>query len=242
VEALVDLRGIDELHAVTADGDDLRIGAMVSCARLWRVRLEQLRPRVLVEAAASVGSRLLQNHVTVGGNCVALYAWSDLPVALLCLRATMVLRGQGGEREVPAEDFFASHPSKALEPGELLVQVRVPAVDRTGSAYLKFSRNAGDQALASVAARLRLEEGRATHVSLVAGAVRALPQPLEAAAAALLGEVPDAGLIEAAGAAAAEEVKTVSDFKASAEYRESLVGSLVQDALELAVARAGGAA
>jgi CO/xanthine dehydrogenase FAD-binding subunit len=244
IEALVDLGRVEELRAISSSADGLHVGAMVTCAELWRTALDPMPPRALVKAAASVGSRVLQNHVTVGGNCVGIYAWSDLPVALCCLGAELVLRSAArGERIVPAETFFAQHPGKLLTPGELLVQLRVPPQpEGTSSAYLKFSRNAGDQALASLAVWLRLQAGKVSGARLVAGALRALPQPLERAAATLQGAAPDVDTLVAVGAAAAEEARAGSDFKASAEYRKSLVATLVQDALELAVARAGGAA
>lgn len=244
IEALVDLGRVEELRAISSGADGVCVGAMVTCAELWQAKLDPVPPRALIKAAASVGSRVLQNHVTVGGNCVGIYAWSDLPVALCCLGAEMVLRSSaGGERVVPALTFFAQHPSKVLKTGELLVQVRVPPQpEGSSSAYMKFARNAGDQALASAAVWLRLQGGAVSEARLVAGALRALPQPLSRAAAALLGAEPTVDAMEAAGAAAADEARSGSDFKASAEYRKTLLAALVQDALELAVARAGGAA
>jgi aerobic carbon-monoxide dehydrogenase medium subunit len=244
IEALVDLGRVEELRAISSGADGVCVGAMATCAELWQAKLDPMPPRALIKAAASVGSRVLQNHVTVGGNCVGIYAWSDLPVALCCLGAEMVLRSiAGGERVVPALTFFAQHPSKVLKTGELLVQVRVPPQpEGSSSAYMKFTRNAGDQALASAAVWLRLQGGAVSEARLVAGALRALPQSLSRAAAALLGAEPTVGAMEAAGVAAADEARSGSDFKASAEYRKTLLAALVQDALELAVARAGGAA
>lgn len=244
IEALVDLGRVEELRTISSSAQGLHVGAMVTCAELWQATLDPMPPRALIKAAASVGSRVLQNHVTVGGNCVGIHAWSDLPVALCCLGAELVLRsGVGGERIVPAQDFFAQHPSKTLTTGELLVQVRVPPQpEGSTSAYMKFSRNVGDQALASAAVWLQLQDRVVSEARLVAGALRALPQSLERAAAALLGGQPTADAMEAAGAAAADEARSGSDFKASAEYRKTLLAALVRDALELAVARAGGVA
>jgi carbon-monoxide dehydrogenase medium subunit len=241
VDLLVDLRRTG-LDTITTGPDKISVGAMVTCAQLSRAGRTLRLPRVLVEAAGLVGSRVLQNHVTVGGNCVAVFAWSDLPVALLSIGAEMVIRSPEGERRLSTDEFFAAHPARVLNKGELLARIDLPVpVEGTGSAYLKFSRNAGDQALASVAARVAVLDGKVQRARLVAGAVRGSPQVLDGSAAQLKDRAPDPPLFSVVGEAAAQEAKVSSDFKASAEYRRALVASLVEDAVTLAVLRAGGA-
>jgi CO/xanthine dehydrogenase FAD-binding subunit len=240
VDALVDLGRIG-LDRVTRNGDGLHVGAMVTCAALRRA-LKDDPPGALGDAAGSVGSRILQNHVTVGGNCVAVYAWSDLPLAMLALEASFVIQGQGDRRRVlPAESFFAEHPTRHLVEGEILVEVTVPGAHlaKSGSAHLKFARNATDQALASVAVCLELGEGVISRARVVVGAVRGMPQLLRETSDGLLGARPDAEHLARAAASASREAKVSSDYRASGEHRTVLVGALVEDALQLAVARAG---
>jgi carbon-monoxide dehydrogenase medium subunit len=245
VEVLVDLAllGLDRIEA---SEEELRIGAMASCSavRRWFEAEPAGWPAMLGEAAAAIGSRILQNHVTVGGNCVMVYAWSDLPVALWCLDARFVAVGKGGSRTLGADRFFAEHPSHVLGSGEILTEVVVPRPPRgAGSAYVKVTRNATDHGLASAAAVVVLGPDRTVLSARIAlGAVRGLPQLLPAAAAAVIGhQAPASECLAAAGRAAQEEAKVTADFRAGAEYRKDLVATVVEDALERALARAAAA-
>ncbi len=240
VEILVDLGRLG-LDKIEEQADGLHLGAMVTCAALRR-RLAGQPPALVLEAVASIGSRILQNHITVGGNCVMVYAWSDLPVAFSCAEARFVINGKN-RRELGAEAFFAEHPSRLLAGGELLTEVVIPRPPAgTGSAYLKLARNSTDHALASVAATLTLDGGAIRAARLAVGAVRGLPQLLPVAAATLAGQRPAHEVLEAAARKAAEETKVTADFRAGIEYRRQLVEALVADALALAAQRAGGAA
>jgi aerobic carbon-monoxide dehydrogenase medium subunit len=239
-EILVDLQHIG-LGYLERHSDELRLGAMATCRQI-RQHLQDQPPSALYDAAGSIGSRILQNHVTVGGNCVMLYAWSDLPVALCCLQARFVLQG-ATRRELAADEFFAKHPTRQLLPGELLTEVIISQpMTSPGSAHVKFCRNETDQALASVSAYLQLENGRVSQARLVVGAVRGTPQLLSLSPASLIGQTLTAKRIEVAAGQAAQEAKVTEDYRSSAAYRQQLVRSLVQDALELALHRAGGAA
>lgn len=239
LEVLVDLSrlGINKLEEST---DGLRLGAMVTCSQLRRF-LAGRPASALSEAASGVGSRILQNQVTVGGNCVMVYAWSDLPVALWCLGASFLVQGSG-RREICADDFFAEHPSRVIGTGELLVEVRVPPCPAgSGSAYLKFGRNATDQAVASVAVQVSQSQGKLTGARITVGAVRGLPQMLAGTAGSLVGKQPSPEALQQAGALAGDEAKITADFHGGADHRRQLVCSLVEDALAAAVSRAGGA-
>jgi len=242
VEVLVDLSrlGLDHIEE-RPDSPDLRVGATATCSALRR-HLAGRTPTALSDAAGSVGSRVLQNHVTVGGNCVMVYSWSDLPVVMLALEATFEIQARGGKRRTLAADsFFSGHPTRSLAEGELLVAVCVPKpTSGQGSAHLKFCRNAADQALASATARVVLEHGVVRQARVVAGAVRGLPQLLSETSDSLLGKEPDDQNLSMAAELAGREAKVSSDFKASGEYRTQLVTALVEDALRVAVSRAGG--
>lgn len=242
LEALVDLRraGLDRIEQ---DKDQLVIGAMVTLAGLRRYLAGRGEAEVLGEAAASVGSRILQNHVTVGGNCMMTYAWSDLPVALLCLEAEFVVQGVGpdGRRVIGAEELFEKHPSRLIGDQSLLVAVRAPLQSAgTGSSYRKFTLNATDQSLASVAARISMESGTVKDARIVVGGLRGLPQLATDAAQGLKDQPPEAEHLARAGAAAAREIKATSNYLASKTYRQQLAATLVEEALQLAVSRAGG--
>lgn len=242
VEALVDLAqtGLDGLEA---DGATLRLGAMLRASAL-RKHLTDTPATALSEATQKLYSRVVQNHVTIGGNCVMVYGWSDLPLATWCLDASFTLQAAGGTREVAADAFYAKHPTKLLGQGELLTRVTIPApAARQGSAYRKHGRDKTDEALAAVAACVVLDDaGVVVKTRLVIGGVRPLPQKLEASDLGLAGKKPDAALLTTAGALAAKAVTVTDNYLASADYRRDLVATLVEDALLAAVERAQGAA
>ena len=239
-QVLVDLRaaGLDWLEQRE---DRLHLGAMTSLNTLRR-HLENSAPSALLEAASRTGSRILQNHITVGGNCVQVYSWSDTPVALLCLGASFVLQGEG-QRTVDATTLFAQPPARLLGQGELLVEVVVPAAATgSGSAFFKHIRTDTDHSLASAAARVTLTGGKVSEASIAVGAVRGLPQLLPGAAESLTGKAPGEGALAEAGRLAAQEAKVMADYRATTDYRKQLLGVMVEDALSAAVKRAGGAA
>jgi carbon-monoxide dehydrogenase medium subunit len=238
LEVLVDL-GRTGLDRIEEREDGLHVGAMARLSALRR-HLEGRSPSALADAAGTAGSRVLQNHITAGGNCVMAYSWSDLPVAALALGARFTIEGVA-RRTVEAEAFFAEHPSRQVGTGELLVEISVPRpLPGEGSAYLKFRRTDMDHALASAAALLSLEDGVVRRARIVAGAVRGLPQLLPAAAAGMVGRAPDGAAVEAAALAAAQEAKVTADFRATAEFRKQLLASLVEDVLLEAAGRARG--
>jgi aerobic carbon-monoxide dehydrogenase medium subunit len=248
---LVDLgrAGLDRIDGPGNGSPGLRIGAMATLAALG-ARLRGAGPRLgaLHDAATGAGSRILQRHITVGGNCVMVYAWSDLPPALISLGAEFLLEGPAGRRTLAARELFADHPVHLLGKSELLVEVRVPAaappgVASAGSAHLKFVRNATDQSLVSVSARVDLgSDGKVAGAAIAVGAMRALPQILEGCLEKIVGRAPEPPALEETARAAALEARGASDYRATAEYKQEILVPLVEDALGRCVSRAGGAA
>jgi len=228
------------LQSIALGVDGLHLGAMATARAVARSRavVEAGLPG-LAEAAAACGSRLLQNQITVGGNLVGLYPWSDLPPMLLALGAVARLRSAAGAREVSVEQLVARHPTKLLRPGELVVEVVVPRPGRSsGNAFLMFGRTAVDYTMCDVAAALELDGNAIKAARLAVGGLRPLPVRLPAAEAALVGKEPVAATLAAAAAAATAEVQVANDFRASREYRRELCGVLVRRALETAAERA----
>lgn len=242
ISQLVDLRqaGLDR---VRQEDDGLHVGAMASLTAL-RTYLESLPPTAALDAASTAGSRILQNHITVGGNCVQIYAWSDLPVALLALGASFVVQGEQ-TRTLQAHELLAKHPTRVLEQGELVTEVFIPQEPSAGggSAYIKYTRTDTDHALASAAASLAVaEDGTVARADLAVGAVRSMPQLLEGAAQALVGAAPEQAKLAEVAQQAAQEAKVMADYRATIDYRKQLVAVLLEDALTLALQRATGGA
>lgn len=238
---LVDLSRVG-LDAVTLEGDVLRLGATATLDVVARARaVAEAGLEALAEAAGAAASRRLRRQITIGGNLVALYPWSDTAPALLALGATVCVRGATGQRDAPIDAFVARHPSKALQAGELVTEIRVPrAVPGTGSAFLKFARSAVDYTLCDAAAWVRLDGGAVAEARVAVGGLRPLPSRLAGAEKAVVGKAPAAETFAAAGAAGAAEAEISADFRASVEYRRELCAVLVRRVLETAARRAAG--
>jgi len=222
---LVDIGRIGDLSYVQENGDTVRIGALTRHHDLERSGVLRERVPLLAEVAGQIGDPQVRHRGTIGGSIAHGDPASDLPAALLALRATLVARGPGGEREIPVDDFFTGFLETALAPDEVLVEVRVPAVADAGWSFQKFNRRAQDWAIVAVAAVLA--DG-----SPGVGLVNMGGTPLRAAG------VEDAlRSSAAAGDAAAradEGTEPPADLNASPEFRRHLSRVLVRRALEAA--------
>jgi carbon-monoxide dehydrogenase medium subunit len=177
---------------------------------------------ILSHAASEVGDPQVRHRGTIGGSIAHGDGASDLPAVLLALRATVVARGPAGERTIPIDDFFTGFLETALEPTELLTEIRVPKAPGAGWSFQKFNRRAQDWAIVGVA----LVRNGTTGIGLV----NMGPRPLRASAAEA---AVDGGASTADAAAVADEgTEPSADLNASVEYRRHLARVLVRRALE----------
>jgi aerobic carbon-monoxide dehydrogenase medium subunit len=218
-ERLVSLHRIPGLADIRVDGGALVIGATATHAQVRRHPALRAWP-LLAEAAGRVASPAIRASGTLGGNLCYAEAASDVAPTLLCLEAEVAVTGPRGDRTVPVASFFRGFFEAALEPGELLTQVRIPPVPPGAkAAYVKFCpRSAEDRALVGVAALLTPGE---TRVALGGAA----PTPLRARRAeeALRGGPLTDAAIRAAAEAAATEADPLSDLMGSADYRREMI-------------------
>jgi carbon-monoxide dehydrogenase medium subunit len=158
---LIDLGRVPDLAYIREEGDTIAIGAMTTHAEIEGSDLLHRRAPLLPETAAEIGDVQVRNRGTLGGTLAHADPAADYPAALLALEAEFTLTGSNGSRTVPAEQFFVDILTTALEPGEVLTEVRF-AADRTGtgSAYRKLHQPASGFAIVGVAARLELDGGR----------------------------------------------------------------------------------
>lgn len=220
---LVDAARLFDLSYVREEGDHLAIGALTRHRDLETSELLGASCGVLRGVAAEVGDNQVRHRGTIGGSVVHGDPASDLPAALLALDATFVAQGPNGVRELDAASFFQGFLETALEPDELLVEIRVPKVGPGGWSYQKFNRRAQDWAIVGA---LVVRGDGGTRVSLVnMGATPLRATAVERALAE--GATP-----EAAAADAAEGTEAPSDLNASSTYRQHLARVLVRRALE----------
>ena len=231
-DLVVDLGGLanaDGLAGVRDLGDHLTVGALTRHADLAADPVAAEHAPLLAFAASHVGDPQVRHLGTLGGSVAHADPAGDLPAVLLAYEATLVARGPHGQREIPVTDFFTGFLETALEPDELLIQVRVPKLGpEVGWSFRKFTRRAIDWATVGVATLHGPDVQRVALVSMG-------PTPLRATVVEerLAG---GAGPAEAAEAAA-NGTEPTSDAWASAWYRRRLATVLVRRALEEAATR-----
>jgi len=227
---LIDIGRLRELSYVRDAGDHIAIGALTRHRDVETSVLLRAEVPLLAHAASQVGDPQVRHRGTIGGSIAHGDPASDLPAVVLALGGTLVARGSagaGGERTIPATEFFRGFLECELTPTELLTEIRVPKVGKAGWSFQKFNRRAQDWAIVGVAA---VRNGQ-TGVALVNMGTT----PIRATAV----ESAVAGGASATDAAAhaADGLDPPSDLNASPEYRRHLATVLVRRALEEAAAR-----
>jgi carbon-monoxide dehydrogenase medium subunit len=231
--ALVDIGRIGELSYVREDGDRIAIGAMATHEEVHRSELVEEACPLLAHAAGEVGDPQVRHVGTIGGSVAHADPASDVPTVLLVLEAELAVRGPGGERTVPAMQFFKGTFEPDLGPQEVLTEIRVPRTAGAGWSYVKFHPRAQDWAIVGVAALVERANGDLGSARV--GLTNMGPVPMRASAfeqalssGTSLGE---------AAPAVIEGTNPVSDPFATAEYRTELAKILARRAVEDALGR-----
>jgi len=233
-EVLIDLNGVGELDYVREDADRLVIGAMTRHREVASDAVGTACP-MLAHAAGLIGYPPIRNRGTLGGSLVHADPASELPCVALTVDAELVAVGPGGRRTIPAGDFFLSHFTTALDPSELLVEVRFPRTaedDRWG--FVEFSRKSGDFAIAAVAVDLRLRDGRLERARVGVAGVGERPWRATAAEQTLTADGPAPDVLQRAAEDAGEQAAAAADG-----YRGHVVATLTRRALDAALTRNG---
>ena len=238
--AVIDLNRIDGLSYIREEDGGLAIGAMTRQRDIERSEVVQRRQPLLHAATKLIAHPQIRNRGTIGGSIAHADPAAEYPALVLALDAQLRVLGPKGERTIAAGDFFVTYLTTALEPSEVVTEVRLPALaDRTGWSVLELSRRHGDFALAGVITTLTLaQSGSIDDARVVLFGVAATPLRATAAEALLRGEQPSESLFAEAGRAAASALEEpLSDIHASAEYRRHLVSVLTRRALTEAAGR-----
>ena len=223
-EVIIDLSGLRDLSYVTDQGSHVAIGALTRHHDVEHSELLGREVPLLAYAAGQVGDPQIRHRGTIGGSIAHADPASDLPAVLLALNATIVARGADGSREIPIGEFFQGLFETALEPDELLTEIRVPKPASGEWSFQKFTQRAIDWAIVGCA----VQDG---HVALV----NMGGTPLRATATEA---VLSAGASPADAAShAAEGTNAADDIRATRAYREHLARVLVSRALTEASSR-----
>jgi len=239
---LIDLGRLRGLSYIRLEGEQIAIGALTSHADVEASDLLRGRCPLLPETAAEIGDVQVRNRGTIGGSLAHADPAADYPAAILALEAEIIATSSAGKRTIRAKDFFVDLLTTQLRPGEILTEVRVPALGpRTGTAYAKLHQPASGFAVVGAAARVALGRGgKIDEVTLGITGLGAKAFRATAAEKALRGKKPNAKLVAAAVRNVAQGVDALSDIHASAEYRREMASVYARRALERAIERASG--
>jgi carbon-monoxide dehydrogenase medium subunit len=229
---LVDIGRVGDLSYIRDAGDHIAIGALTRHRDLETSDLLREHAPLLQHTAGHVGDPQVRHRGTIGGSIAHADPASDLPATTLALGATYVAQGPNGTREIAAADFYQSFLTSALEPDELLTEIRVPKMNGAGWSFQKFNRRAQDWAIVGVAAWWRRgADDSAEHRNGDSGValvnMGSTPILATSVSAALAG----GASIEDAAAQAAAEADPQADLNASVEYRVHLAKVLTRRAL-----------
>jgi carbon-monoxide dehydrogenase medium subunit len=230
---LVDLRRVPGLTGVEKANGGWTVGAMTPHAAVAR----EDGLGLIAKVASTIADPQVRHRGTIGGSIAHGDPASDQLAVLLAYEGSVVVRGESGEREIAAADLFEDYLTTAIGDGEVLTQIRYPALDGYGYGYQKFNRRREDWAMVAVCALVKKAgDGSCEDVRIGLTHMSSVPLRATAAEQALRGQALDAGSIAAAAEQAAEGTSPPSDLNASAEYKRHLARVLCRRALEEAAA------
>jgi len=239
---LVDLNGVAELAEIEADGERVRIGAMVRQRTIETDARIARRLPLLPEVTANIAHVPIRTRGTVGGSLAHADPSAELPAAISALGGRIHLRGTDGDRVIAAREFFLGPLTTAIEPGELLVAIEVdPPPPGSGWAFLEVARTHGAFALAGVAAVVHVgSDGTIDHAALAMCGVGGVPYVATWLAEMATAERADETLFDQVAQRVHDEISPYDDGHATADYRRRVAIVLTRRALLAAAARSNG--
>jgi len=236
---LVDLRKLTELRGIKISADGVRLGALVR----WRDILDDKRlatAHPLLQAAVThVAHYQIRNRGTVGGSIAHADPAAEMPGIAVTCDAEVTVAGTSGPRVIPARDFFVGALTTALEPDEIITEIKLPAWPAGRHwGFQEFARRRGDFAMAAAALFYDQDaSGKASNAHVGIIGVGDLPLRLSEVEAVLNGRILDEATMARAAEVTSATVNAQQDIHASAAYRRSLAGTMVERALRDAAAR-----
>lgn len=240
---VVSLGRVEPLKTIEASNGSIRIGPLMTASAIAETDSVKRGLSALARGAASLGSPLIRNLATIGGNLASARPAADFPPPLMAYGAEVVLKKKGGTRTVPLEAFFKGPGMTVAGPDEILAEILVPRPPSgSGAGYMKLGvRKTLEISIVNVAAFLTLDGGGVIRTArVVLGAVAPTPIRAPSAEKALVGQKPSDEILAKAADAAAGDSRPIDDFRGSAEYRRDMVKVLTRRALQMALDEARG--
>jgi aerobic carbon-monoxide dehydrogenase medium subunit len=233
---LIDLDRLEDLRYVRDEGDHLAIGALTRHRDLHNNEFVTEHCGIVGYTAGLLGDPSVQHRGTIGGTLAHGDPSGDMPSVVTALEATLVVQGPDGERTIPAGEFFQDYLFTALEPEEVVTEVRVPKLgSNTGWSYKKFARRSQDWAIVGVAAVVEKENGSISSARIGLTSMGSTPLRATSTEQALSGA--SAEQVTEAANVADEGTSPATDDAASAEFRRHLARVWTRRAVEEALGR-----
>jgi carbon-monoxide dehydrogenase medium subunit len=233
---VVDIARVPGLDGIESRNGSVAVGALVTQRALGDSPLAAERLPLVAEALPHVGHFVTRNRGTVGGSIAHADAAAELPLCLAVLGGSVVVASQAGQREIPASEFFVTHFTTTLAPGELVVETLWPApAGDWGFAFEEFSQRRGDFALSAAAVALRMEGGVVAEARVGLASVTDHPTLIDTD---VVGRALDAALARESAERAAEAIEVWDGLHASASYLRQLTRVCVERGLLRAWERA----
>jgi carbon-monoxide dehydrogenase medium subunit len=237
---LIDLNHIPGLDGIEESDGTLRLGALVRHSQIADSDTVGATSALLASTAPQIADPLVRNLGTVGGSLAHADPAGDWGSAMIAAGARVALRRASGERELPASELFVDLFTTAMEPGEILSEVRVPVPSgRSGGTYLKLERKIGDFATVGVAVQVEMANGTIGRAGIALTGVGSTNIHAAEAEASLAGAEPSQETFAQAGRLAAAAANPVTDVRGSADYKRHVVDVYVRRGLARAVETAG---
>ncbi len=232
---LIDLAQIPGLSYIRDQGDHVAIGAMTTYVDLEDSEVLQRRIPLLVEATGMIGDPQVRNRGTLGGAMAHADPAGDMPVVVSALGGSVIAHGPNGDRTIDVADFFQDIFTSALEPEEIITEVRVRAHDNPAQNYQKFRRRMIDWAIVGCAVNVVRSNGSIGSASIALTNVGPTPMRAPAAEQALQGQQANADTVRQAAELADQGLEPSADLNASTAYKKHLVKVMTRRALEAAL-------
>lgn len=240
-EFLVNLKGIPELNRLAYDPvQGLYIGAAATIDEIaCHSAVEQHYP-ILQEIAYGFATRQVRIVGTVGGNLCNASPAADYAPVLLALGAQLQIAGPNGERELPLCEFFVGNGQTALGKDEVLKAILLPPPGVTERVAFKrhITREMFEVTVASVCVWVNLSGNTVQAARIAIGSAASIPLCASRAEAAMVGQELNQQLAEKVLAVVKEDIRPISDYRASADYRNALVQIYLRRAIEQLIASA----
>lgn len=239
---LVDINRVPGLSGLDVSDGHLVVGALTRHNDVVNSDLVKAENHTMAAAAPWIADPLVRNLGTVGGSLAHADPQGDWgSVMLACGAEVVALSSSRGERTIPVTELFVDLFTSALEPDELLTEVRVPRyTGPAGGTYLKLERKVGDYATVGVAVHLQLDGERIGQAGIALTGVGSKNIKAAQAESALIGQVPGDGLFAEAGELAAAAADPRTDVRGTAEFKRSVVSTFVRRGLSEAATQAAG--